>query len=554
MNHEDLHRRARERGVNLVVYLLVRAVLQPFFHLYFRMVRIGREHIPAEGPVIIAANHRSFLDPFVIGTMARRPLYYVAKQELFRNRLQAWVLSSLGAFPVRRGQADADMVDTAKAILARGDIVLIFPEGTRTRPGSLGKPKRGVGRLVLESGAPVVPVAVIGTEDVRRGWRIRPRKVRIRAGRPLTFPRVEQASPTLAGAVTDRIWPCVMLQWEWLGGLPPVRRAAIIGAGTWGTALSVALTKAGLEVELGCRTAEQVAELSETRVNETYLPGIVLPESVKVVRASELELAGHDLICLAVPARALPAVMAANGERIPRRAGVLVLSKGLVPPLGTLPSAFVSERCQARAVAALGGPAHAAEVLENGASVVAATHDLAFARQLGDVLRRAGMDVTPTTDITGVELAGCAKNAAALAAAAASGAGANVAGAAAGKVFAEVDALARRRGGRPETFAGLAGVGDLVATVGSSSSRNRRAGELLAQGVPGPEISQALGQTAEAVDAVPLLAHVAREEHVDAPALESLAALVEGRIEAKRWTASITNPPWRRRKGTVRAA
>jgi glycerol-3-phosphate dehydrogenase (NAD(P)+) len=100
----------------------------------------------------------------------------------------------------------------------------------------------------------------------------------------------------------------------------------------------------------------------------------------------------------------------------------------------------------------------------------------------------------------------------------------------------------------------LAGVGDLVATFGSSSSRNRRAGELLAQGVPGAEISQALGQTAEAVDAVPLLARVAREEHIDAPALQGLAALVEGRIEPKRWTAMITNPSRPRPRGTVRAA
>ncbi len=551
MNHEALHKRAREEGVNRLVYYIVRAVLQPFFHIYFRMVRIGLEHIPAEGPVIIAANHRSFLDPFVIGTMARRPLYYVAKEELFSNRLQSWILNSLGAFPVRRGQGDGDMVDTARAILARGDIVLIFPEGTRTRPGSLGTPKRGVGRLALETGAPVVPVAVIGTEDVRKGWRIRPRRVRIRAGRPLTFPKVENASPSLAGAVTDRIWPCVMLQWEWLGGLPPVRRAAVVGAGTWGTAFAVALARAGLEVDLGCRTPEQVAELAERRVNQKYLPDVELPETIKILRASELELAGHDLICLAVPARALPAVMAANGERLPRRAGVLVLSKGLVPPLGTLPSAFVSERCQARAVAALGGPAHAAETLEHGASVVVATHDPAFARQLREVLKSAGMEISVSTDTTGVELAGCAKNAAALAAAAAASAGANIAGAAAGKVFAEVDALARRRGGLPETFAGLAGVGDLVATVGSTSSRNRRAGELLAQGVPGPEISQALGHTAEAVDAVPLLAHVAREENVEAPALESLAALVEGRIEPERWTATIAQL---RRKGTVRAA
>ena len=112
----------------------------------------------------------------------------MAKQELFHNRLLGWFISSLGAFPVRRGEADADMVDTAKAILERGDPVLIFPEGTRTRPGALGKPKRGVGRLALETGAPVVPVAIIGTEAIRRGWRIRPHKVRVRIGAPAEVP------------------------------------------------------------------------------------------------------------------------------------------------------------------------------------------------------------------------------------------------------------------------------------------------------------------------------------------------------------------------------
>ncbi len=540
--------------MNPVVYWVVRAILQPFFHVYFRLSRIGREHIPADGPVIIAANHRSFLDPFVIGTMARRPMYYVAKQELFVHSWQAWLLNALGAFPVKRGASDADSIATARAILARGDIVLIFPEGTRTRPGSLGKPKRGVGRLALETGAPVVPVAVIGTEDVRRGWRIRPRKVRIRAGRALRFPTVQDASPALAGAVTDRIWPCVMLQWEWLGGLPPIRRAAIVGAGTWGTSLAVTLARAGLEVELGCRTHEQAAALASARTNDAYLPGVHLPESVRVARASELELHGHDLVCLAVPARSLPSVLAAQGERIPRRAGLLVLSKGLVPPLGTLPSAFVSERCGARAVAVLGGPAHAAEVLEHGASVVLASLDRAFARQLADALRGAGMDVSVTTDVTGVELAGCAKNAAVLAAAAASVAGPNVAGAAAGKVFAEVDALARVSGGRPETFAGLAGAGDLVATVVSESSRNRRAGELLAQGVPASEIGRALGQAAEAVDSVPLLATVARNARLETPALDSLAALVEGRIPPERWTATVTEPARQRRRSPVEAA
>jgi 1-acyl-sn-glycerol-3-phosphate acyltransferase len=228
-DYAALHERARTKGVNPVVYWVVRAVLQPFFRVYFRLSRIGREHIPDEGPLLLAANHRSFLDPFVLGTMTRRPVYYVAKKELFSNRLQAWLLNALGAFPVDRGAADQEMLDTARAILERGDAVLIFPEGTRIRPGGLGAPKRGIGRLALETGAPVVPLAVIGTEDVRRGWRIRPRKITIRAGRPLTYPQVDKPSRNLAQAVTDRIWPCVQLQWEWLGGAPPIRTAAIVG-------------------------------------------------------------------------------------------------------------------------------------------------------------------------------------------------------------------------------------------------------------------------------------------------------------------------------------
>ena len=97
MDQEALHRRAREKGVNPLVLLIVRIVLTTFFWIYFRMRRIGREHIPAEGPVILASNHRSFFDPFVIGTMTRRPVYYVAKKELFEyNRLLSWLLNALG--------------------------------------------------------------------------------------------------------------------------------------------------------------------------------------------------------------------------------------------------------------------------------------------------------------------------------------------------------------------------------------------------------------------------------------------------------------------------
>lgn len=236
MTERDLsnyHRRTRERGVNRPLYWLVRSVLQPFFHLYFRLRRVGHQHIPGGG-VILASNHRSFLDPWVVGACAGRPIYFFAKRELFKRPLIGWFLNSLGAFPVRRGESDAEALETSRALLARSDALLIFPEGTRIRTGPLGVPRRGLARLALETHAPVVPVAVRGSERARRGWLILPCRVQVRCGRALTFPQVDDPSPRIAQAVTDRVWPCVELQWQWLGGEPsaqpgeaaPMRRAA----------------------------------------------------------------------------------------------------------------------------------------------------------------------------------------------------------------------------------------------------------------------------------------------------------------------------------------
>jgi glycerol-3-phosphate dehydrogenase (NAD(P)+) len=212
------HERIRTRGVNRLVYWIVRAALQPLIRLYFRFDRLGREHLPGSGPLILASNHRSFLDPWVVGLCLRRPIYFVAKQELFGKRWQAWLLSSLGAFPIRRGESDEEAMATARALLERGEALVIFPEGTRIRSGGLGRPKRGVGRLALETGAPVVPVAVSGTDRARRGLVIRPVKVRVRCGPAVAFPRVNEPSPALASEVTARLWACVELQWGWLGG------------------------------------------------------------------------------------------------------------------------------------------------------------------------------------------------------------------------------------------------------------------------------------------------------------------------------------------------
>src|SRR5918999_1673145 len=350
------HERTRRRGVTPLVYWPVRWVLKTFILVYFRLRRLGREPVP-DGGVILAANHRSFLDPFAIGCCINRPIYFLAKQELFRNPIRGWFLNCMGAFPIRRGESDEESMATALRLLARGDAVMIFPEGTRIRAGSLAKPKRGVGRLALQSGAPVVPIAITGSERARRGWRIRPVRVHVRFGAPLTFPRVDDPSPFLAGEVTERIWPCVGLQWEWLGGLPPLRTAAVVGAGCMGTAIGVVLARAGLDVQLGCRTAAQAERLDSERENADHLPGVRLDKGILCRTVPQIEFAGVDLVVLAVPCTSLPAAVGEIGARVGERSAVMVTSKGLVPPLGTTPTAYVSERVRARAVAGLAGPA-----------------------------------------------------------------------------------------------------------------------------------------------------------------------------------------------------
>ena len=234
---DDLSRyyeRTRTKGVNKPLFWAARVFLGLAIQVYFSLERTGRKNIPKKGPVILAANHRSFLDPFIVACLVRRPVYFVAKKELFEKRWQGWVLNGLGAFPIKRGESDEESMATSRGVLERGGALVIFPEGTRIRKGPLGRPKRGVGRLALETGAPVVPIAIMGSERARRGLRIRPVWVRVRAGKPLTFPRVEHPSPRLADEVTARLWPCVQLQWNWLGGdqlepLPvpePERKAA----------------------------------------------------------------------------------------------------------------------------------------------------------------------------------------------------------------------------------------------------------------------------------------------------------------------------------------
>jgi glycerol-3-phosphate dehydrogenase (NAD(P)+) len=535
------HAYTRKRSVNWPLYLLARVFLTPFFLVYFRYARTGREHGRVKGGLIVASNHRSFLDPFIVGGSLpwRRPMNYVAKVELFRRPWQGWILSRLGAFPIRRGESDEESMETARMLVERGGTVCIFPEGTRIRRGTLGSPRRGVGRLALQTGAPVIPAAVLGTEHVRRGWRIRPRKVKVRLGRAMTFPRAGEPSRALAETVTARIWPNVQLQWEDLGGLPPMRRAAVIGAGSWGTAVAVLLARGGLEVQLGARTQERVAELVEQGENRRYLPEVPLPETIDVRLASQIELDGLDLICLAIPSKSLPQAVGSIADRVGGRSSILLLTKGLIAPQGQLPAEYVGERVRARAIACLGGPAHAREAVSGSAALVLGSADVDLRTQLGEVFDRAGLVCERSGDVTGVEMAGAAKNAAALAAAAAEPHGLNAAGIAVAEIWSECIEYAIERGAQLETFSGLAGVGDLTATMMAPTGRNRRAGELLGTGTPAAEIPKLIGQASEGLDTTPLLAQAVAASGVSADALSGLAELIRGEIDAEEWVAGL---------------
>jgi glycerol-3-phosphate dehydrogenase (NAD(P)+) len=250
---------------------------------------------------------------------------------------------------------------------------------------------------------------------------------------------------------------------------------------------------------------------------------------------------------------------------------VISLAKGLVPPDGTAPTVLLSRALGPQRVACVGGPAHAREMVTEGAGLVAASVDEQLALTIADVFTRAGVVCERSDDPIGVELAGAAKNAAALAAGATEPQGLNAAGAAAGHIFAEVWRFALVQGARPESMIGLAGTGDLVATALAPQSRNRRAGELLAEGVPAAEIPERIGQAVEALDLVPLLARALERAGVEAPVTRALDRLIAGELPLDEWVAQVraTVPPsprarprwwkrmqswWRRRFSAARPA
>ena len=332
---------------------------------------------------------------------------------------------------------------------------------------------------------------------------------------------------------------------------PGGRRAVVIGGGSFGTAVSVLLARSGMRTTLQTRTEQQAARLNQLRENEDYLRGVELPKELKIEHVGA-GVAKAEYVFLAVPSGRLDvAIEGLVRGGLSAKASVVSLAKGLVPPQGTPPTVLLSERFGADRVACIGGPAHAREMVFDGAGLVAAASDETLATTLAAAFNRAGVVCERSDDPIGVELAGAAKNAAALASGATVAQGLNAAGAAAGHIFAEVWRWAELLGARPESMIGLAGTGDLVGTALAPQSRNRRAGELLAQGVSAAEIPARIGQAVEALESVPLLARALTAAGVSAPVNSALARLIEGTLPLDEWIAVVraTVPPparWRR--------
>ncbi len=306
--------------------------------------------------------------------------------------------------------------------------------------------------------------------------------------------------------------------------------------------MAVLLERAGIRTTLLSRTAEQARELAAARHNERYLPGVELPRDLRVhaLGAEGEDLRRTDLILLAVPSKGIgDAIGELRRLGVSDRAGIVSLAKGLVPPDGATPTALLDAAFGPERVACVGGPAHALEMVESGAGLVCASRSEALAHRVAEAFQRAGVVCEVSDDPVGVELAGVAKNAAAVAVGATLAQGLNAAGMAAADIFLEVLSLSASSGGQARTFVGRAGTGDLVATALAPTSRNRSAGELLAAGVPAAEIPDLVGQAVEALETVPVLARAIERAGVAAPVTSALARLIEGTLPVDDWVALV---------------
>jgi glycerol-3-phosphate dehydrogenase (NAD(P)+) len=299
-------------------------------------------------------------------------------------------------------------------------------------------------------------------------------------------------------------------------------RAVVVGGGSWGTAFSRLLADRGHDVALACRDPEQAREIEETGRNPRYLRGVDLG-GVEAVPLDRAPVAAAELVVLAVPSRAFGDVARA----LPGAAPVLSLTKGLDPATGARLSTLVHDR----PVAVLSGPNMAEEIAEGLPTAAAiASEDAELAERLQAAINSLAFRMYVNPDLVGVELCAAAKNVIALAAGGVDGLGYgdNAKAALITRGLAEMARLGERCGARPETFAGLAGMGDLIVTCWSRHGRNRHAGELIAQGATAEEAAARIGMVVEGLTTAPVLRDLSRRMGIELPITEGVCRVLEG--------------------------
>ena len=299
-------------------------------------------------------------------------------------------------------------------------------------------------------------------------------------------------------------------------------KAVVVGGGSWGTAFARLLADRGHDVELACRDAAQARAIAETGRNPRYLGDVPL-EDIGASTVGEAAVSSAELVVLAVPSREFGRVARA----LPGGSPVLCLTKGLDPDSGRRLSTLV----EGRPVAVLSGPNIAFEVAQGlpGAAVIA-SEDASLALELQHAINSVAFRVYVNADLVGVELCAAAKNVIALAAGGVDGLGLgdNAKAALITRGLVEMARLGEACGGRPETFSGLAGMGDLVVTCWSHHGRNRRAGELIARGATADEAVAEIGMVVEGLTTAPVLRDLSRRLRIELPITEGVCRVLGG--------------------------
>jgi glycerol-3-phosphate dehydrogenase (NAD(P)+) len=314
-------------------------------------------------------------------------------------------------------------------------------------------------------------------------------------------------------------------------------RVAVVGAGSWGTALAILLGRKGHETLLYGRASEHLDQLASRRENLRYLPGFLMPETVEV-RPLEKPLAPYDLCVIAVPAGAVQA----NLPQLKGQHSLCLASKGLAPNADALLSDLVAKAMPEAEIAALSGPNLAIELAREVPTVaVAACPQEEMAEKVRDAFMGPHYRVYISEDLRGVELAGALKNVMALGAGISDGLGFgdNTKGALLARGLNEITRLGLAMGARLDTFLGIAGVGDLIATASSDLSRNYRVGRALGKGASLEAALAEIGQVAEGVETCHSAVQLARRLDVDAPLTGTISQMLKGDVDPRRAVSAL---------------